>query len=170
MRQLTLFDPVEIPLTKGYVALVDSIDADLAGLRWCTHLCRQRPYAKRGTEIRDGHHRTELMHRVVLSRIINRPLLSSECADHIDGNPLNNCRSNLRLATPAENARNRGKQRDNTSGFKGVHWNKQRRNWRAQIKINQKGIHLGVFDTPEEAYAAYCKAAKELHGEFAGVE
>lgn len=77
---------------------------------------------------------------------------------------------NLRLATATENALNRPRSSANTTGFKGVaKYNERytRAKYRAQIRHNGKRIFLGLFHTPEEAYEAYCKAAKELHGEFA---
>lgn len=88
-------------------------------------------------------------------------------ADHIDGDTLNNTRDNLRIASVAENVRNRRRQRNNTSGFKGVSWCGESNNWRACIAVNGKNKHLGLFLTRELAHAAYCKAAVELHGEFA---
>ena len=75
----------------------------------------------------------------------------------------------LRPCTRSENLRNTGKMRTNTSGFKGVSWHKAERKWTARITLHRKGKTLGYFDTPEEAYAAYCKAAKELFGEFVNV-
>ena len=88
--------------------------------------------------------------------------------DHIDGDKLNNLIANLRLATNSQNGANRGAPADNTSGYKGVSRAKQR--WRAVISVKGRYRHLGTFGTAEEAYAAYCKAARELHGEFARVE
>jgi hypothetical protein len=89
--------------------------------------------------------------------------------DHINCNPLDNSFANLRLATNAQNACNRGKPSTNSSGYKGVTWKKLKNKWSAQIMINYKKKNLGYFNTPEEAHAAYCKAAKELHGDFARV-
>jgi hypothetical protein len=89
--------------------------------------------------------------------------------DHINCNPLDNSFVNLRLATNAQNACNRGKPSTNSSGYKGVTWKKLKNKWSAQIMINCKKKNLGYFNTPEEAHAAYCKAAKELHGDFARV-
>jgi len=86
--------------------------------------------------------------------------------DHTDGDPSNNLRSNLRLCAHQENGRNRRRSTTNTSGFKGVSWDKQARCWRAYIKRNYKNIHLGLFDTPEQASVAYQAAAERLFGEF----
>ena len=86
--------------------------------------------------------------------------------DHINVARGDNRFSNLREATRSENLRNRGAQKNNTSGFKGVSWQKSSRKWDARINIHGKVVHLGYFDDPEDAYQAYCQAAKELHGEF----
>jgi hypothetical protein len=87
--------------------------------------------------------------------------------DHIDGNGLNNQRSNLRCATRSQNQHNRGKYSNNTSGFKGVTWMKTTGQWKASIKLNNKQFCLGSYKEPSEAYAAYCAGAEALHGNFA---
>ena len=87
--------------------------------------------------------------------------------DHINGNPLDNRRTNLRVCTNAENMRNRGKNKNNTSGFKGVTYFKFAKLWKAQIKVDRKGVFLGYFKTPEAAHQAYCEAAAKYHGDFA---
>lgn len=87
--------------------------------------------------------------------------------DHINGNGADNRIVNLRLATPAENAMNRGLRIDNTSGIKGVSWNKKSGQWLAHIGYGGKILHLGLYDTIEEARAARIEAARRLHGEFA---
>jgi HNH endonuclease len=69
---------------------------------------------------------------------------------------------NLRLATPKQNGGNMGAHKDGTSGFKGVSKHHAGR-WRATLMKQ----HLGIFDTPEEAHAAYLTAARETYGEFA---
>jgi hypothetical protein len=89
--------------------------------------------------------------------------------DHKDGNPLNNHIENLRIANKSQNGCNRGKNKNNKSGFKGVMFYKAYNKWTAQIKINRKGKSLGYFDTPEEASIAYQNAAKLYHGEFSKV-
>ena len=87
--------------------------------------------------------------------------------DHVNGNPSDNRIENLREASYAENNRNRSINRKNTSGFKGVTYDKSRRNWTAKITVGNKTSNLGRFPTPEEAHSAYCAAARKLHGEFA---
>jgi hypothetical protein len=87
--------------------------------------------------------------------------------DHIDGNRLNNKFSNLRLATQMQNARNKAPSKKSKSGLKGAHWKEREQKWFSSITINYKNIHLGYFLTPELAHMAYCKAAAELHGDFA---
>jgi len=87
--------------------------------------------------------------------------------DHINGNKLDNRKANLRICTNAENLRNRAMTKKNKSGYKGVHWSNRYKKWVASIGKNYKVFVLGQYNTPEEAYAAYCKAAMELHGEFA---
>jgi hypothetical protein len=86
--------------------------------------------------------------------------------DHIDGDKLNNTFTNLRTATLGQNQHNQGRRKNNTSGYKGVSWKKKSGKWQATIVLHNKQHHLGYFDTPEEAYSAYCKAADELHKEF----
>jgi hypothetical protein len=87
--------------------------------------------------------------------------------DHKDGNKLNNAISNLRLATTSQNQGNRKRPSTNSTGYKGV--SRQDRWYRAKITHNGVKHNLGLFKTPEEAYAVYCAKAKELFGEFARV-
>ena len=168
-EQLPLFDPIKIPLTRGYVALVDPIDADLLRYKWCISTQRHKVYACRGVSAH-GKWTTEQLHRVILSRMTQRRLLRSEYSDHINGNGLDNRRANLRLSTGSENGWNRGKQVNNTSGYKGVFQIGNRMKWRAQIRHLGKSIHLGTFDNREEAHAAYCEAVQCIAGEFARLE
>ena len=89
--------------------------------------------------------------------------------DHINGNTLDNRKSNLRICLHSENVRNRRRNNVHTNGYKGTTFHKSKYKWQAQIGYQGKRIHLGYFDTQEEAYAAYCAAAVKYFGEFARI-
>lgn len=82
--------------------------------------------------------------------------------DHINQDKLVNQKSNLRLCTRSRNALNTGPYSHNTSGYKGVSYHKQRKKWRAHIRINNKQIHLGLFDDIEDAIIARTIAEARL--------
>lgn len=90
--------------------------------------------------------------------------------DHKDVYGGNNALDNLRPATRSQNGYNRRKQGNNTSGFKGVSFDKARGKFKASIGYEKRFVNLGRFDTAEEAFAAYCEAARKYHGEFARTE
>jgi len=94
-------------------------------------------------------------------------ILGIPFADHANGNGLDNRRENLRPADATTNAWNRPRKSDNTSGYKGVSWDRKNGNWRAYITANGSRRHLGRFATAELAAAAYDVAAREIHGQFA---
>jgi hypothetical protein len=87
--------------------------------------------------------------------------------DHINGKRDDNRLCNLRLATKNENMWNLTERQTNRTGLKGVTWCRREKRFLAQITQFRKHRHLGYFATPEEAHAAYVKAAQQLHGEFA---
>lgn len=87
--------------------------------------------------------------------------------DHINGVRTDNRWCNLRAATRSQNLQNMGRRRDNLSGVKGVGYDRAKRRWRAQIKVDGRNLHVGRFDTKEEAAAAYAAAAEKYFGEFA---
>lgn len=91
--------------------------------------------------------------------------------DHEDRDKLNCTRRNLRIATRHQQNTNRNIQSSNTSGYVGVSYNKQNKNWRARIYRQVCGMSLkfeiGSFKTANEAAIAYNEAAKKYHGEFA---
>jgi hypothetical protein len=153
-----------IHLTQGKSAVVDAADYErLSRWQWFAHFDKKinKWYAMRSQRI-DGNLSYVYMHREIMGAA------ASEEVDHANGDGLDNRRSvNLRIATHRQNLANRGPQRNNTSGYKGVTWNKQLRRWCAQIHIAGKHLHLGVFDIAEDGARAYDTAAREHFGEFA---
>jgi hypothetical protein len=151
-----------IPLTKGKKALVDDCDYDYL-MQWKWHAAVGGQYAARRQ--RAECRAMVWMHRVVADRS------GLECGnltiDHVDGNTRNNCRSNLRVATAAQNSANQRRRRDSASGFKGVSWHKQLKKWRAYIGLQRRHQHLGLFEDPHDAARAYNEAALKNFGEFA---
>ena len=89
----------------------------------------------------------------------------SRYIDHINMIKTDNRWSNLRAATMSQNQANTKRRKDNTSGYKGV-TKTPFNTWQAKTMFNGKKISLGTYDTPEEAFAAYRKAAEELFGDF----
>lgn len=155
-----------VPLTQGYVAVIDAEDVPLVdGFRWVALIDRRkdgsvrRVYAVRKEGPRD-HRRTILMHRAIAKTPDGLE------TDHRDGDGLNDRKVNLRTATTAQNAHNQCTKTTNTSGFKGVHWNKRRGKWQARIRIPGERRHLGYFVTKEAAAARYSEESARLHGEF----
>ena len=107
----------------------------------------------------------EYIHRIVW--VLNNGEFPEMDIDHINGNKMDNRIENLRLCTRSQNMSNRGKNKNNSSGFKGVSFCKQTGRWVAQITVDRKNKKIGRFDTKEEAADAYSKMAKEIFGEFA---
>lgn len=157
---------VEIPLTRGFVALVDDQDAEkVQGRKWHAHHSDSRVYA--GREERDtvtGAKRFVYMHRVIAGAS------DSMQVDHKNHETLDNRRENLRLCTTSENQRNQRRVSENRSSlFKGVHFYKARQKWTASIMVNGSTIHLGYYTDEIAAAKAYDAAAREHFGEFAYV-
>jgi hypothetical protein len=90
--------------------------------------------------------------------------------DHINGNTLDNRKSNLRLCSHKENGRNRKLNKNNTSGAKGVNWDKHALKWKCEIRINTKKLYLGLFAEIEQAKKAYAEASKKYHGEYGRIK
>lgn len=153
-----------VPLTQGREATIDAADARLVeGFNWHAAKVGSRFYARRKQYSGDTSCAFQ-MHRVIL----DAP--PETLVDHINGNGLDNRRSNLRVANPAQNRQNMGRPAHNTSGLKGASWCKRTKKWQATISANKKQYHLGRFATPEEAHAAYCDASARLHGVFGKTE
>ena len=152
-----------IPLTQGKFAIVDDVDFDwLNQYKWYSHIDRSKNifYVNRGR--RWGKRMiTILMHRLIMNPI------KGMFIDHINGNGLDNRRSNLRICTRSQNGMNRKMQNNNTSGYKGVIWSKSAKKWQVQIIFNKKRIHLGYFKIKKEGALAYNEASLKYFGKFA---
>lgn len=145
-----------IPLTQNLFAIVDDeMEQSLSQHRWCVN----RGYACRMDYSNGGKGRLIYMARAIMDAPDGADV------DHVNGNPLDNRRINLRLATDSQNAKNRLFRR-NSSGYCGVVWVKRIGRWQAAITANGKRMHLGYFDTPKAASDVYQKAATEHFGEF----
>ncbi len=159
---------IDIPLKQGYVAVVDAIDADLLQWSWGIRIAPPKwVYATRPVR-ENGERHCIRMHRMIMSRVLGRNLERWEFVDHHDLNSLNNQRSNLRLATPSQNRTN--SKGNAESGLKGAYYNKANSSWFSSLTYRGKRIHLGMFETAEEAHQAYCNLAAKLFGEFARFE
>lgn len=154
----------EIELTQGQVALVDDGDYEMLNqYKWHALKGKGGFYAARNipSATTKSGHTYQSMHRLIMGNPVGMDI------DHINHDGLDNRQSNLRAATRAENGANRLMNSDNTSGYKGVCFNKATGTWRAGIKVDGKQLYLGLFDTAEQGALAYDQAAILHFGEFA---
>jgi len=156
-----------IPLTKGYVTVVDDEDYERLSEQswWALVAPNDRVYAVRSAsrvERMVGLPRNVYMHREILGVVMN----SSQDVDHHNHDGLDNQRANLRLCSRSNNHANRRKIRG-VSRYKGVQWDKSRGQWLAKIKVNRRHQNLGRFSNEADAARAYDRAASEQWGEFA---
>lgn len=152
----------KIKLSQGKFALVDDEDFEwLSQWKWC--LTGNGLYAMRNGSAEESR-KAILLHRQIMKDPFNKNGLQ---VDHINSNGLGNQRSNLRLCSQSQNNQNKGKQSNNTSGYKGVSFEPERGKWSARINVNGRQVCLGRFGSPLAAAIAYDKKAIELHGEYA---
>lgn len=139
----------------NHLTVVDEKDfAYLSQFCWYFHKGYARRLVWKGSPV--------LMHREILGLKNSRM-----CVDHVNGNPLDNRRLNLRIASRSQNAKNQRTRPDNTSGYKGVSWHERLKMWKTQIQVNKNKKHLGVFNSKEEAYMIYVMAEEFYYGKFA---
>lgn len=149
----------EIQLSDGQFTTVDE-DTFI----WAKHFLWNN---SAGYVSRNGHYsggvrtRALRLHRIIMNCPDNMEV------DHINGNPLDNRRSNLRVCTKPENIQNYSKPRHNTSGYLGVSLHKRSQKWQANIRIEGKQTYLGEFESKEDAARAYNEAALKYRGQFA---
>lgn len=149
-----------IPLTRGQSALVDDEDfEELLKYSWQANKFFRVSRRTPGKRCDKRHYIS--MHRYIMG--VSDPKVQ---IDHIDGNPLNNQRNNLRIATNSQNQQNRRKHLKCSSKYKGVSLDKRRGKWSSYIRIDKLKF-LGYFHSEIEAAKAYNEAAKKYFGEFA---
>lgn len=137
----------------GLPIFVDDEDYDfLSTLKWG---------CQNGTAVKSTNHD----YVMITHTLIDVPI--GMFVDHIDRNCHNNQKTNLRLATKAQNCQNAKIRKDNVCGYKGVHYRKDNNKYRARIQVNHVRLNLGEYDTAKEAAIAYNKAAALYHKEFA---
>lgn len=142
----------KVKLSNGKYAIVDVSDyASVSKLSWHFRM----GYATRWNG--------DSMHRILM-----KPEGRLE-VDHINGDRLDNRRSNLRVCTRSQNMRNRKTATRTKSGFKGVAWHKGNKKWIAHLKTGGKTIHLGYFTDKKKAALAYNNGAIIHHKEFANL-
>ena len=149
----------QIPLTGDTVALVDV--ADYAHLKDFNWFVSKDGYAVGFIPDGAGKFKLQYMHRLILHPA------QGELVDHINGNTLDNRRTNLRIATPQQNMQSRKVCSRSETGLKGVGWHKARRKYHARIQLQGMRYHLGFFLDAENAALTYDAAARLLFGEFA---
>jgi HNH endonuclease/AP2 domain len=155
---------VLLPVKDGLCTIVDGEDYEkVKGLTW--HLS-SHGYASNskycGGGRKNAKYKTTKMHRFILGLTSPKPHI-----DHINGNRLDNRKSNLRIVTQAQNTQNRGLNTNNKSGYKGVTWSKESNKWVAGLTLNKKKYHLGYFADKHDAAKAYNEKALELYGDYA---
>lgn len=155
--EIILQPTVRIKLTQGKETVISEIDFPRVVIHsWSVSHQNGVDYACAPIK-ENGKFKTKTLHRFVME-------FPDKHVDHRNGNGLDNRRSNLRLATKAQNAQN---SRLKTHKFKGVTFNKQNGKFLARIGVNGKNKSLGHFKTAKEAAIAYNKAAAQIFGEFA---
>jgi hypothetical protein len=148
---------VFLPLSRGQCATIDFDDFEKVGrVKWYALKSRRGFYAVRTVKV-NGRKQMQYMHRVLLG--LSKPF----CADHKNGDGLDNRRENLRPASNQENTQGAACKRISaTSIFRGVHWDRSRKKWEAKISPDGRTLHLGRFSAERAAAEAYDKKAREL--------
>lgn len=145
----------------GLIVAVDAEDLELlAPYRWYALPGKHTTYAYTIVGKRPEKRTAIYMHRLVMGASCGTQV------DHIDGNGLNDCKSNLRTVNQTQNNMNQSACRVGSSRFKGVRWHKRGHKWAAQIKLPDKAVHLGLFTDELDAARAYNAAAIEHFGAY----
>lgn len=155
----------QIPVGRGLFTLVDDADYEwLSRWKWRAQFDKHTGtyYVHRNLARLDGKRPDVKMARLILELGFG----DDRMGEHINQNTLDNQRSNLRIATVAQNNRNRRKPKNNTSGHKGIHKVGKTNRWQVSISRDKVRYFFGSYSTLEEAVAVRDERITELHGEF----
>ncbi len=162
----------KIPLTQGKFAIIDDEDYDfLSQFKWCAHKGKNTFYSVRHITGQSQNKIKNIKYKpkkILMHRLIMKVLSSNDQIDHINGNGLDNRKTNLRICNNQQNTFN-SKSRKGSSIYKGVSYRTDCKKYRARISFNGQARHLGYFNNEIEAAKAYDEKAKELFGEFASL-
>jgi hypothetical protein len=159
---------VQIPLPGGCVALVDDVDSErVSGPKWTLSQTKGKSYVvHREQRWEDG--RTVFVRVTYLHRFLLGAPEGIE-VDHLNGDGLDNRRTNLRLVTHRQNQQNRrGANRNSGSGIRNVYWHERKGKWRVSVMVDGRSRHFGYFDELDEAAAAAEDARRRCFDDAAG--
>lgn len=150
-----------IELTKGHTAIIDTSDVEVVrDYKWRSAKGKGTNYVCARRKLDDGRVKTIFLHRLLMNP--ERGLV----VDHINGEGLDNRRTNLRVVTVAQNNLNSRVRSDSQTGVKGAYYDKRKGTYYSRIRANDKSMYLGTFKTAEEAAQAYAEASEKYHGEY----
>lgn len=153
---------ITLQLSKGQTTIIDKKTYWMVKpYKWYTSPTHKGYYASSVIYTREAGRKKIYLHSHLLR------IDSASQVDHINGNKLDNRLSNLRVCNTTQNSQNKTKTVKNTSGYKGVSWNDDKKKWNASIRVNGKTICLGNFGSKSAAARAYDTAARKYFGEFA---
>lgn len=148
---------IQILIRDNLKILIDECDSWLLNYKWSYQKTRKgKPYYARATI----NGKRTLMHKLIMAE-------ENKLVDHVNGNGLDNRRSNLRYCNNSENLLNRNKSKNNTSGYKGIWYRKDRGTYVAELTINKRAVIKKSFKTLKEAIVEYNNAAKKYSNGFA---
>lgn len=153
-------DDVAYMHTSGGIVLIDPEDVErVSRFYWAVMVRGDVSSAIWDKDTKKASHLK--LHRFIMSAPVGMVV------DHINHDPLDNRKSNLRICTTSQNGKNLRIKKNNTSGYPGVRWQEDRKKWRAEIKLDYKNLFLGRYDTKAEAIQARRNAEVELYGDYA---
>lgn len=157
-----------LPLETARKLLI--YDPQSGKLRWHVRRSQRCPAGAEAGSVHPSGYRfiqiagvSYLAHRIAYELHTGEPIPDGLEVDHRDGNRDNNAIANLRLASSGDNAQNRRRRSDNTSGYVGVSWHRQTGKWWAQIGRDGRRLSLGLHDSPDAAHRAYLRAKESFH-------